>query len=83
MQESMGPIADRRFESLLPNDIALVKIRRLLLETLADHAAGKPLAGLDPRQYRVRSARYEAAAEAPAAETMRRHVILDQPLAAE
>jgi phthalate 4,5-dioxygenase len=83
MQESMGTIADRRFENLLPNDLAIVKIRRLLLQALADHEAGKPLPGLDPRHYRLRSARYEAPADAPAAETMRRHVSLDQPLAAE
>lgn len=61
IQESMGPVADRTKEHLLPGDAAIVKLRRLLLQTLADHAAGKPLPGLDPKSFRVRSTRYEAA----------------------
>ena len=43
VQESMGPIADRTLEHLGISDTAIVKIRRLLLQTLKDHAAGKPL----------------------------------------
>ena len=59
IQESMGPIADRALEHLLVSDTAIVKIRRLLLQTLKDHAAGKPLPGMKPASFRVRSARCE------------------------
>jgi phenylpropionate dioxygenase-like ring-hydroxylating dioxygenase large terminal subunit len=59
IQESMGPIADRTREYLLPGDAAIVKLRRLLLRTLDDHAAGKPLPGMDPASYRVTSSRWE------------------------
>ena len=60
IQESMGPVSDRSLEHLLVSDTAVVKIRQLLLATLADHAAGKPLPGIDPAAFRVRSIRYEA-----------------------
>jgi nitrite reductase/ring-hydroxylating ferredoxin subunit len=60
VQESMGPITDRTAENLLPGDAAIVKIRQLMLKTLKDHTAGKPLPGIDPRSFRVRSTRYEA-----------------------
>jgi hypothetical protein len=71
IQESMGPIADRTKEHLLASDAAIVKIRRLLLQMLKDHAEGKPLPGLDPRSYRVRSTRYEAPKDAPFLETLK------------
>jgi phthalate 4,5-dioxygenase len=74
IQESMGPVADRTLEHLLASDAAIVKIRRLLLQTLKDHAAGKPLPGLDPKSFRVRSTRYEAPKGAPFAETMKDRV---------
>jgi hypothetical protein len=74
IQESMGPIADRTIEHLGISDTAIVKIRRLLLQTLKDHAAGNPLAGANPESYRVRSARYKAPRAASFAETMGRHV---------
>ncbi len=48
IQESMGLIADRTAEHLLACDAAIVKIRRLLLQTLKDHAAGKALPGMRP-----------------------------------
>jgi hypothetical protein len=38
IQESMGAISDRSLEHLLPSDAAIVKIRRLLLQTLKDNA---------------------------------------------
>ena len=60
IQESMGPIADRTREYLLATDTAIVKIRRLLLQALDNHAAGKPLPGTKPESYRVRSTRFEA-----------------------
>ena len=60
VQESMGPIADRTKEHLLLSDMIIVRIRRLLLQALEDHAAGKTPTGLDASSYRVRSTRYEA-----------------------
>jgi hypothetical protein len=65
------------------SDTAIVKIRRLLLQTLNDHAAGKPLPGMDPTSYRVRSARCELPRGAPFAETMAERVRLDATVAAE
>jgi hypothetical protein len=38
---------------------------------LKDHAEGKPLPGLDPRSYRVRSTRYEAPKDLPFLETLK------------
>jgi phthalate 4,5-dioxygenase len=83
IQESMGPIANRTMEHLGVSDTAIVKIRRLLLQTLKDHAAGRPLPGLDPGSYRVRSARYQAPSGQPFAETMDRHVRIEALAAAE
>src|SRR5215468_3073138 len=83
IQESMGPIADRSAEHLLACDAAIVKIRRLLLQMLKDHAAGKPLPGMDPASYRVRSGRFEAPRGEPFAEAMARYIRQDTPIAAE
>jgi len=83
IQESMGPIADRTAEHLLACDAAIVKIRRLLLQTLKDHAAGKSLPGIDPASYRVRSGRFEAPTGEPFAEAMERYIRHDTPIAAE
>jgi nitrite reductase/ring-hydroxylating ferredoxin subunit len=83
IQESMGPIADRGAEHLLACDAAIVKIRRLLLQTLKDHAAGRPLPGMRPESYRVRSTRYEAPREAPFAALMNERVRIDAPVAAK
>ncbi|HTI88848.1 MAG TPA: Rieske 2Fe-2S domain-containing protein [Alphaproteobacteria bacterium] len=74
IQESMGPIADRSKEHLLPSDAAIAKIRRLLLQTLRDMEAGKPLPGMDPASYRVRSTRLELPKGTPFAEQMMQHV---------
>jgi phthalate 4,5-dioxygenase len=79
IQESMGPIADRSNEYLLFGDVAIVKIRRLLLQTLKDHAAGKPLPGMDPRSYRVRSATFEVPKGGSFTQTMWPRVRLDSP----
>lgn len=70
IQESMGPVSDRTQEHLLITDAAIVKIRRLLLQTLKDHADGKSLPGMDPRSYRVHSVRCEVPRGAKFAETM-------------
>jgi nitrite reductase/ring-hydroxylating ferredoxin subunit len=83
IQESMGPIADRTAEHLLASDAAIVKIRRLLLQTLKDHAAGKPLPGMRPESFRVRSTRYEAPKSAPIAATMQQRVRIDALVAAK
>jgi len=81
IQESMGPIADRTAEHLLASDTVIVKIRRLLLQTLKDHAAGKPLPGMLPASYRVRSTRCEAPKGASLSETIDRYVRIDAPAA--
>jgi phthalate 4,5-dioxygenase len=81
IQESMGPIADRSIEHLLLGDSAVVKIRRLLLQTLADHAAGKPLPGTNPASYRVRSMRCETPKGFAFAETMGERVRADKAAA--
>lgn len=83
IQESMGPIADRTAEHLLACDAAIVKIRRLLLQTLKDHADGKSLPGMNPASYRVRSGRFEAPKGVPFAEAMEDYVRRDTPVAAE
>jgi len=77
IQESMGPIADRTIEHLGVSDTGIIKIRLLLLQALKDHAAGKPLPGIDPASHQVRSARYNAPIGKSFAETMDRHVRID------
>ncbi|MGH6769312.1 MAG: Rieske 2Fe-2S domain-containing protein [Xanthobacteraceae bacterium] len=83
MQESMGPIADRSLEHLLPGDMPIVKIRRLLRQTLNDHAAGKPLPGMDAQSYRVRPNHFEAPKSVPFADMVMDHCRIDRPAAAE
>jgi hypothetical protein len=83
IQESMGPIADRTIEHLGVSDTAIIKIRRLLLQTLKDHADGKPLSGLDPASHRVRSARFYTQGNASFADTFDAHVRIDAMKAAE
>jgi len=58
MQESMGPIANRTKEHLGVSDTAIIQIRKLLMQTLKDFAAGKEPAGLDPACHRIRSTRF-------------------------
>ena len=82
IQESMGPIADRSIEHLGVSDTAIIKIRRLLLQTLKDHAAGRPLPGMAPASYRVRSARFTTPAGTRFQDVMDGHVRIDR-LAAE
>jgi phenylpropionate dioxygenase-like ring-hydroxylating dioxygenase large terminal subunit len=77
IQESMGPIADRTAEHLLASDAGIVRIRRLLLQTLKDHADGKSLPGMNPASYRVRSTRCEVPKGAAFAQTMRDRVRID------
>jgi nitrite reductase/ring-hydroxylating ferredoxin subunit len=61
IQESMGPIADRTRENLGVGDTVIAKIRRLLLQTLRNVAAGQEPPGLDPASYRVRSGAFTLA----------------------
>ena len=58
IQESMGPVADRTKEHLGVSDTAIIQIRKILLQSLRDMAAGKEPPGLDPESYRVRSTRF-------------------------
>ena len=83
IQESMGAISNRALEHLLPCDAAIVKIRKLLLQTLKDHAAGKPLPGMKPDSYRVRSARLELPKGTPLDGLVEDTVRIRTPVAAE
>jgi phthalate 4,5-dioxygenase oxygenase subunit len=47
-QASMGPIADRTQEHLSTSDVAIIHARRLLLDTLDDMEAGRPVVGSGP-----------------------------------
>jgi nitrite reductase/ring-hydroxylating ferredoxin subunit len=73
LQESMGPIADRSKEFLLPADLAVVRMRRLLLQELDNMAAGKPLRAIDPASYRVTSARFTSPASAKFVDEVKVH----------
>ena len=83
IQESMGLIADRTIEHLGVSDTAIIKIRRVMLQTLRDHADGKPLPGLAPQSWRVRSARFKTTAGMRFVDHMDAHVRITTPLAAE
>ena len=47
IEELMGPITDRTAEYLGTSDAVIVRARRMLLDALAEHAAGKLPFGLD------------------------------------
>jgi hypothetical protein len=79
IQESMGPIADRTIEHLGVSDTVIIKLRRLLLKTLADVAAGEPVPGLDPHSWRVRSARFTVPPERNFAEVVEDYVRIAAP----
>lgn len=78
IQESMGPVADRTAEHLLASDAAIVKIRRLLLQTLRDLEDGKALPGMNAASYRVRSMRVEVAKGTDFSRSMRELVRADE-----
>ena len=61
IQESMGRISDRTREHLGVSDTHIIKLRKLMLQTLKDMVAGKEPPGLDPTSYRVRSAAFTLA----------------------
>jgi len=83
IQESMGPIADRTKENLGASDTAVIAIRRFLLQTLKDHAAGATPPGLDPASYQLRSSRYTAPKSVPFVESMKEKTSLEAPVSAE
>lgn len=57
MQESMGPLVDRREEHLGSTDIGVVTARRRLIAEAKSYAAGNQMvSGRDPETHRVRSA---------------------------
>lgn len=58
MQESMGPIQDRTREHLGTSDIAIITVRRHLLQAVSAFQRGATPPGLDPAGYRVRSAKF-------------------------
>jgi phthalate 4,5-dioxygenase oxygenase subunit len=47
-QESMGPISDRTQEHLGTSDIAIIRMRKRMLEAVRRFENGQPLIGLDP-----------------------------------
>jgi phthalate 4,5-dioxygenase oxygenase subunit len=47
-QESMGPVVDRTAEHLGNSDIAIIRMRKRMLEAVRLFQDGKPLIGLDP-----------------------------------
>ncbi|HEY5350161.1 MAG TPA: Rieske 2Fe-2S domain-containing protein [Candidatus Lustribacter sp.] len=56
LQEGMGPIVDRSLEHLGTTDRAIIVLRQLLLEALADVEAGRTPRGVNPADYqRVRA----------------------------
>ena len=50
-QESMGPVVDRTREHLGTSDVAIIRMRRRMLEALRRHEAGEPLLGHDGIPY--------------------------------
>jgi phenylpropionate dioxygenase-like ring-hydroxylating dioxygenase large terminal subunit len=59
LQESMGPIQDRRRENLCPTDRGIAMTRRLLIQAAEANRAGKSIMGLDPEAQKVRSCAIE------------------------
>lgn len=53
VQESMGPIEDRTREHLGTTDKAIIELRYLLLDSIADFRKGIEPRGLDPKTYRA------------------------------
>ncbi len=71
IQESMGPVADRTIEHLGTSDIAIIQIRKMLLETLRAHDRGETPPGLDPNDYKARSTRFDLPPDGDFASTVR------------
>ncbi len=72
MQESMGPIYDRRQEHLGFSDRAVIFYRRLMLRLIKDNEDGKPLPGQDPAlDFQQRGASFTMPADRPWQEALR------------
>jgi len=65
IQESMGPIADRTQEHLASSDAMIVKLRRMLLQTLKSVQQGGTPPGLESHHYHVRPGRFKCAGSEP------------------
>jgi len=61
-------------EHLGVSDTIIIKLRRLLLQTLDEVGRGKEPPGLEPRSWRVRSARYKLPAGRPYEDGFEAHV---------
>jgi len=83
IQESMGPIADRTIEHLGVSDTIIIKLRRLLLQTLDSAADGATLPGMNPASWRVRSARFKLPASESYEPALDRFVRVREPEAAK
>ena len=75
VQESMGPVYDRRKEHLGTSDKAVIYYRRLLLRKIKEMEEGKPLPAHDPAlDFNQRSASHQLAAGRPW------HEVLDEQI---
>ena len=84
IQESMGPIADRTIEHLGVSDGVIIKLRRLLLQTLRDFEKGaNNLPGLEPTAYRVRSGRFTLPKDTSFEDAVDEFVRIKQPVSAK
>jgi phthalate 4,5-dioxygenase oxygenase subunit len=59
LQESMGPVQDRRREHLVSTDKGIILTRRSLLRAAQANRDGKPIPGLAPAAQKVRSCAIE------------------------
>jgi hypothetical protein len=66
VQESMGPLVDRTREHLGSTDKAIIAVRRIMLDVIADFEKGIEPLGVDPNTYRnVRAADMIAPKDVP------------------
>jgi phthalate 4,5-dioxygenase oxygenase subunit len=72
MQESQGPIYDRRFERLGTSDVPLIAMRRCLLDALKHMERGEAPRGLDPASHHARPGNVILPIGAPFAEGLAR-----------
>ncbi len=83
IQESQGPIADRTREHLGSTDGVLPRLRRHLLRALKDMEDGKPMPGMDPSSYRVRSAVFPVPRGRTLADAVDEATRIDSPVLAK
>ena len=83
IQESMGPVTDRTIEHLGVSDTVIIKLRRLLLQTVRDVAAGGPAPGPDRQSWRVRSARFTVPRERVFGDVVDQYVRIAAPAPAK